>query len=206
MTHLDTDTMPRRARHGCVVMASGEGTRFGGNKLLADLGGEPLVLRAIRAADGLFARRVVVTRHSEVANLCRAMGVAFILHDEPERNGTVRLGVNALGGCDTITFLQGDQPLIASSSLATLVRSAEKEPACIWRASFEGSPGAPVLFPSWAFDELRALPPGKGGGFVARAHKDRVRCVEVTSEWELFDIDTTDDLRILQEYLASEIE
>ena len=58
-----------------------------------------------------------------------------------------------------------------------------------------------MLFPSWAFDELRTLPPGKGGGFVARAHKDRVRCVEVTSEWELFDVDTPRDLQVLQKHL-----
>ena len=185
--------------HGCIIMASGLGTRFGGNKLMTELCGVPLIQHVLRATEGLFARRVVVTRHSNVARLCDELGVEVVLHSEPRRNDTVRLGVNALGGCDTITFLQGDQPLIASSSLATLVRSAEKEPACIWRASFEGSPGAPVLFPSWAFDELRALPPGKGGGFVARAHKERVRTVEVSSKWELFDIDTPDDLRILHE-------
>ena len=28
---------------GCVIMASGTGQRFGGNKLLADFGGRPLI-------------------------------------------------------------------------------------------------------------------------------------------------------------------
>ena len=41
---------------------------------------------------------------------------------------------------------------------------------------------------------------------VARAHKERVRTVEVSSKWELFDVDIPDDLRVLQEHLASEIE
>ena len=58
-----------------------------------------------------------------------------------------------------------------------------------------------MLFPSWAFDELRALPPGKGGGFVAKAHAQRVRCVETSSEWELFDVDTVQDLEVLQAYM-----
>lgn len=62
-------------------------------------------------------------------------------------------------------------------------------------ASFRGTPGAPVLFPSWSFDELRSLPPGKGGGVVAKAHKERVRTIEVSSKWELFDVDTPDDLQ-----------
>ena len=55
---------------------------------------------------------------------------------------------------------------------------------------------------STAFYELRS----KGGGVVAKAHKERVRTIEVSSKWELFDVDTPDDLRILQEHLASEIE
>ena len=191
--------------HGCVIMASGLGTRFGGNKLMTELCGMPLIQHVLRATEGLFARRVVITRHSDVARLCDELGVEVVLHSEPRRNDTVRLGMEKMAGCDTTTFVQGDQPLISANSLAELLRGAESFPECIWRASFEGTPGAPVLFPAWTFDELRSLPPGKGGGVVAKTHKERVRTVEVSSKWELFDVDTSDDLRILQEHLASEI-
>ncbi len=191
--------------HGCIIMASGMGTRFGGNKLMTELCGVPLIQHVLRATEGLFARRVVVTRHSNVARLCDELGVEVVLHSEPKRNDTVRLGMEIMTDCDTVTFVQGDQPLISANSLAELLRRAERCPACIWRASFEGTPGAPVLFPAWTFDELRSLPPGKGGGVVAKTHKERVRTVEVSSKWELFDVDTPDDLRILQEHLASEI-
>lgn len=192
--------------HGCIIMASGMGTRFGGNKLMTELCGVPLIQHTLRATEGLFAKRVVVTRHSNVARLCDELGVEVVLHSEPRRNDTVRLGMEKMTGCDTTTFVQGDQPLISANSLAELLRRAERCPACIWRASFEGTPGAPVLFPAWTFNELRSLPPGKGGGVVAKTHKERVRTVEVSSKWELFDVDTPDDLRVLQEHLASEIE
>ena len=191
--------------HGCIIMASGMGTRFGGNKLMTELCGMSLIQHVLRATEGLFARRVVVTRHSDVARLCDELGVEVVLHSKPRRNDTVRLGMEKMTGCDTITFVQGDQPLTSANSLTALLRGAESFPECIWRASFEGTPGAPVLFPAWTFNELRSLPPGKGGGVVARAHKERVRTVEVSSKWELFDVDTPDDLRILQEHLASEI-
>ena len=72
----------------------------------------------------------------------------------------------------------------------------------IWRTSYGGVPGAPVLFPSWAFDELRSLPRGKGGGFVTKTHEECVRTIEVLNEWELFDVDTRDDLQQLQAYVA----
>lgn len=189
------------AVHGCIIMASGLGTRFGSNKLMANLDGEPLIAHVIRACDGLFAKRVAVTRHRDVAQLCRSLGAEAILHDEPLRSDTVRLGMQAMDGCDTVTFIQADQPLISANTLAALLRSAEAHPELIWRVSFQGTPGAPVLFPAWAFDELRALPPGKGGGFVAKAHAQRVRCVEATSEWELFDVDTVQDLGMLQAHM-----
>ena len=195
-----------QTKHGCIIMASGLGTRFGGNKLMTELGGVPLIQHVLRATDDLFARRVVVTRHSDVAYPCDDLGIEVILHSEPRRNDTVRLGMEKMADCDTVTFVQGDQPLISANSMATLLRGAEGHPTCIWRASFRGTPGAPVLFPPWSFDELRSLPPGKGGGVVAKAHKERVRTIEVSSKWELFDVDTPDDLRTLQTHLENGLE
>ncbi len=189
--------------HGCIIMASGVGRRFGGNKLLAELDGMPLVRHVLRATEGLFEIRVVVTRHADVANLCRKAGAHVIEHDEPRRNDTVRLGMRAMEGCDTVTFFQGDQPLIGRETIVRLQRSAEGDPTSIWRASYQGTPGAPVLFPAWTFPELRALPEGKGGGYVAKAHKERVRLIEAASPWELRDVDTPEDLRELAEHLSA---
>ena len=189
------------AVHGCIIMASGLGTRFGSNKLMASLDGAPLIAHVIRACDGLFAKRVAVTRHEDVAKLCRSLGMEAVMHDEPLRSDTVRLGMQAMDGCDTVTFIQADQPFISANTLAALLRGAETHLEFIWRVGFQGTQGAPVLFPAWAFDELRALPPGKGGGFVAKAHAQRVRCVEAASEWELFDVDTVQDLEALQAHM-----
>lgn len=191
-----------KAKHGCIIMASGMGTRFGSNKLMAELDGVPLIQHVIRATDGLFARRVVVTRHAEVAEVCHALGVEVILHDEPLRNDTVRLGMEGMDGCATVTFAQADQPLISAKSIMSLLSSAEDDLESIWRVSFEGTPGAPVVFPAWTFDELRTLPLGKGGGYVAKAHKERMRIVEVASKWELFDVDTVEDLQTLRLYCS----
>ena len=40
------------AVHGCIIMASGLSTRFGSNKLMANLDGAPLIAHAISACDG----------------------------------------------------------------------------------------------------------------------------------------------------------
>ncbi len=125
---------------GCVIMASGRAVRFGSNKLLADFGGAPLIVRALDAAETpALAARVVVTRSPEVAELACKAGVKTILHSLPGRNDTVRLGLEALlselpglAGC---IFLPGDQPLLRKESLEAMVRDLsaldEKERAIL---------------------------------------------------------------------------
>ena len=54
---------------GCVIMASGEGKRFGSNKMLADIYGEPLIARTIDSVPRSFDV-VVSTRWPEVAQIC----------------------------------------------------------------------------------------------------------------------------------------
>ena len=193
---------------GCVIMASGLGRRFGGGKLLAPFAGRPLLQYALDATQGVFARRVVVTRSAEAAAFCRGQGVPVLLHSRPFRSDTVRLGLAALradagqkppAGC---LFCPADQPLLRRETVAGLALCAADDPQSIWRPAWQGKPGAPVLFPAWAYPELRALPEGRGGGAVAQAHPGSVRLLPAADEWELADIDTPADLARLEAALA----
>jgi molybdenum cofactor cytidylyltransferase len=143
---------------------------------------------------------VVVTRHTEVQKLCREQGVDCMLHDLPERSDTVRLGLSALGDVDGCLFCPGDQPLLTQETVAALLLCARSAPEAIWRTACAGEPGAPVLFPSWAFPELLSLPAGKGGGHVAKKHPEQVRLLPVRDAFELMDADTPAALRLLAEH------
>ena len=184
---------------GCVIMASGLGTRFGGNKLMAPFRGEPLICRALSATEDIFHRRVVVTRHEDVAALCRGRGMETVLHDLPHRSDTVRLGLEAVGAVDGCLFCPGDQPLLRRETVAALALAAENDRAFIWRTAFEEIPGSPVLFPAWAFPELTKLPEGKGGGFLVKKYPERLRTVSVRDRYELMDADSPEDLAFLVE-------
>lgn len=183
---------------GCVIMASGLGKRFGGNKLMADFLGRPMIQRALDATDGLFAGRVVVTRHESVAALCREQNVDVVLHDLPHRSDTVRLGLEALGDVDACMFLPGDQPLLRRETVAMLLEHRKAAPEKIIRPIFEDSEGSPVLFPAWAFPELQKLPEGRGGGNVIHNHPDAVCRVSVSDPFELADADTPEMLETLR--------
>lgn len=184
---------------GCVIMASGLGKRFGGNKLMTDFRGQPMIARSLEATDGIFARRVVVTRHEEVAAYCREQGVDVVLHNLPNRNDTVRLGLETMENVDGCLFCPGDQPLLKKETVAALVSNWREEPDFIRRATFEDQPGAPILFPKWTFEELRTLPEGKGGAFLAKKYPERVRLHPVRDQFELVDVDTRETLQELAE-------
>lgn len=191
---------------GCVVMASGLGKRFGGNKLLAGLGGRPVLGWVLEGTEGLFVRRVVVTRHLPVEDFCRQRRVEVLRHDLPRRSDTVRLGLEALGPeLDGYVFFPGDQPMVRRETLQALALAAAREPEYIWRLARPGGPpGSPVLFPRWAYEELRSLPEGQGGRAVIRRHPEQVRLLPVR-DFELLDIDTPMDLSFLEEKLDKEL-
>lgn len=184
---------------GCVIMASGMGKRFGGNKLMADFGGKPMIQRSLDATEGLFFRRVVVTRHDSVAELCREQNIEVIRHDLPNRNDTVRLGLEALGDLDGCIFVPGDQPLLRRETVAMLLDNWKESPDCILRPVYEDTEGSPVLFPSWTFPELKNLPEGKGGGEVMKHHPHDVRRISINNPFELADADTPEMLELLRQ-------
>ena len=208
---------------GCVIMASGLGRRFGSNKLMADFRGKPLILRALDATEGIFERRVVVTRHPEIGELCRGQGIPVVFHDMPYRSDTVRLGLQAImGEIDSCMFCPADQPLLQWDTVASLALNAFHEDKFIWRTAYGdgvGSPvtvgssvsvdssitvGSPVMFPKWAFPELLTLPEGKGGSFVLKKYPGQVRLVPVRDKYELMDVDTPEDLKCLEEHSLTE--
>lgn len=183
---------------GCVIMASGLGKRFGGNKLMANFRGKPMIQWALDATDSLFSRRVVVTRHESIAELCKAQNVDVILHAFPHRNDTIRLGLEALGDLDACMFLPGDQPLLRRETVALLLESRKCNPNAIIRPVYEDIEGSPVLFPVWALPELMHLPEGKGGGLVMQNHPHEICRVSVRSPFELADVDTPETLTMLE--------
>ena len=179
---------------GCVIMASGLGKRFGGNKLMADFDGKPLICRILDATDGIFSQRVVVTRHEDVAQICKERGIHCVLHDLPHRSDTVRLGLEALSGVERCMFVPADQPLLRKETVFALCLAAVNGSDFIWRAACEGISGSPVIFPRWAFSELLNLPEGKGGGAVIKKYPECVHMVSVQDMYELKDVDSPEDL------------
>lgn len=191
-------------RIGCVVMAAGNASRFGENKLAVTVGGRSLIERALDAvAQEEFSRIAVVTQYDEVAALAAAHGFELILNDQPALGAshTVALGVRALADCDALLFAVADQPLLRRESIRAEVALFRAHPDRIVALGHGGVRGNPCIFPARFFAELAALTGDCGGSAVIRRHADALLLCEV-DERELFDVDTPMALAALEDALS----
>lgn len=87
------------------------------DKPLADIGGQPMVVRVAQRASASSAQRVVVAADSPlIVQACQAHGIEAILTRADHASGSDRLAeaceLLALAGNDLVVNVQGDEPLI----------------------------------------------------------------------------------------------
>ena len=159
-------------RLGCVVMAAGAASRFGGGKLAARVGGKSLFRRALEAvpADRCFA--VAVVAH-ELDFLALAERFRFLTvdNDRPELgvSRTIRLGLEALGNCQGVMFLVADQPFLRRESAEKAMALFAEHPDRIVALAHGGQRGNPCVFPASLFPELLALEGDTGAAPLSAA-------------------------------------
>ena len=187
-------------RAGCLVMAAGNASRFGENKLTARFDGQSLFSLALAAIPKeLFARVTVVSQYPVLLEEAARTGFDTILNDRPQDgvSRTIRLGTQAMADCAGILYMVADQPLLRAGTVRRVVDVWRAHPECIAAAAHNGNRGNPCLFPARFFPELCALEADRGGSSVIRRHEDALLLVEA-GERELFDCDTKQALEILK--------
>ena len=185
---------------GCLVMAAGNASRFGENKLAAVFEGKSLIYRALEAVPKeLFAKVVVVTQYPQVEELAQKFQFSCIKNEHPDWgiSHTIKLGTRAMQECDAILYMVSDQPLLANSSVAQVVESWKKNPTCIVGASHNGKRGNPCIFPKDFFEELMNLQEDHGGNTIIKRYPERLKLAEIDPN-ELTDIDTPKALEELK--------
>ncbi len=184
----------------CLLMAAGNASRFGENKLTARFDGQSLFSLALAAIPKeLFARVTVVSQYPALLEEAARTGFDTILNDRPQDgiSRTIRLGTQAMADCAGILYMVADQPLLRAGTVRRMVDVWRAHPECIAAAAHNGNRGNPCLFPARFFPELCALEADRGGSSVIRRHEDALLLVEA-GERELFDCDTKQALEILK--------
>ncbi len=204
-------------RLGCVIMASGTGSRFAAalrvagdaepsNKLFEALGASTVLGTTIDSVPPCYDV-VVSTRWPGAAMVAAQHGARFALHYGPQRSDSVRagLGVGLDEGWQGCLFLPGDQPLVSRESFERLAEAFRREPQRIHRLGWKGHPGSPVLFPARCFPDLMKLEGADGGSAVLRGEELPVKIVDAVSKIELLDIDVPDDLEAVRAHLSGAV-
>ena len=117
---------------GAVIVAAGTASRMGGiDKVMAQLGGEPMIDRTVRAFQNsdAISEIVIVTREDlilPITNLCSQFGkVRAVVAGGASRQESVGLGMNALSNKVKLVAIQdGARPLITNAVIDRTVRAA----------------------------------------------------------------------------------
>lgn len=124
---------------GAVIVAAGNASRMGGiDKVMAELKGEPMIVRTVRTFQDCDAisEIVIVTRPDlirPISKLCRDMPkVKAVVAGGKSRQESVHLGLNALSDKVKLAAIQdGARPLITWQVIDRAVRAANSYGAAV---------------------------------------------------------------------------
>ncbi len=188
-------------RIGAIVLAAGEGRRFGGNKLTIPIGGEPVITRVLKALTSI-DRVVIVGAYAE--ELMQYLRNEVVIYNPNYREGistSIKLGLRFFQDYDAVLIVLGDMPLITRETISKII-NAYHEGCTAVIPTYKGLRGNPVLIHRSLFNELTRLKGDVGARELLRDRAD-VCYVECGPE-VIMDIDTPDDLakieRIIKEH------
>lgn len=162
---------------GAVIVAAGTASRMGGiDKVMAPIGGEPMIVRTVRSFQACDAIKeiVIVTRQDllvSVMDLCHGFDkVRAVIVGGTSRQESVSLGLRALSGKVKLAAIQdGARPLITWQVIDRTVRAANTYGAA--------APAIPVK------DTIKVV-----SGGIIKATPDR-KTLQAVQTPQVFDID-----------------
>jgi molybdenum cofactor cytidylyltransferase len=188
-----------------LVLAAGQSSRMGeANKLLLEVDGVPMVLRAVNAALASKAVSVTVVLGHEaekVEALLAGRKVNLVRNPEFAQgmSTSLRSGIRALPPeAEAAVVLLADMPRISAVQVDRLIDAFEAKQPSIVVPQRNGKRGNPILWPREFFAPMQAVSGDKGARGLLEEHPQRIRGIEMDDDAIHADVDTTDDLQALE--------
>jgi CTP:molybdopterin cytidylyltransferase MocA len=181
-----------------LVLAAGAGTRFGDgeSKLLADVGGRPVLERAVAAACAVAGlERVLVvlgSRSTEIrARIDFGRAETTVCPDWAfGQAASLRCGLQALTGASKVIVTLGDAPLVTAAAIARFLGEPGRT-----RAVYGGRPGHPVVLGPEEIVAALGLSGDQGARELLRGGRE----IEAGHLCSGRDVDTPDDLEAIRD-------
>jgi molybdenum cofactor cytidylyltransferase len=209
LMEIVTRPQPRREpvasagrRIAAVVLAAGRSTRMGeANKLVAEVGGKPLVRIAAEQALASRASPVIVVsgyQREQVESALAGLDVR-IAHNPDFAQGmgtSLRVGVAAVpADADGVVVCLADMPQITSALIDQMIAAFDPEKsALVVVPTRDGKRGNPVLWSRRFFPDLMAIEGDVGARHLIATYAEAVTEVPVSSNAAFLDVDTPETL------------
>jgi molybdenum cofactor cytidylyltransferase len=185
-----------------VVLAAGRSTRMGAvNKMLAEIGGKPLVRIAVEQAIASRANPVIVVtghQHEKVEAALKDLPVRLVRNpDYAEGLGTsLKAGIAAVPeNADGAIVCLGDMPQVDAALIDRLVGAFDPERgALVIVPSINGRRGNPVVWSRRFFHDLMSIQGDIGARHLIGAYAEAVVEIPVVGAAALTDVDTPESL------------
>jgi CTP:molybdopterin cytidylyltransferase MocA len=201
--------VPHREHIAGVLLAAGPGTRFGGDKVVVALDGEPLVRHVAASLVRAGVRELVVVTPPDPSPVEKALAglgnggrssppVLRIVPNPHAARGlgsSIATGIASLGAEVEVAIIAlADQPRVPDAVLQSLLAAWRGTGAPIVAPRYAGGVrGYPIVFDADVFRELSRLDGDEGVQPVLARSVDRVRLVDFDVATPV-DVDTPEDL------------
>jgi molybdenum cofactor cytidylyltransferase len=195
-----------------IILAAGSSSRMGGgrHKLLLPLDGRPVLAHVIDAALASQARPIIIVLGHE-ADKVRTLITSFTSHSDiiivendkylQGMSTSMYIGLQTLISngykkgeasfvVDSVLMMLGDQPMITSQVIDTLIFAYRATGKHIVAPLYGGKRGNPVLFDMSLFPELLEVTGDEGGRTVLERHPQELELVEMSDALANYDLDT----------------
>jgi molybdenum cofactor cytidylyltransferase len=201
---------PREPRIAALVLAAGQSRRMGAaNKLLSEVGGQPMVRRVAEQALASRADPVVVVTGHERERVEAALAGLGIecLHNPDYAAGlsaSLHRGLGALpGAAEGVVVCLGDMPRVSAAVIDRLIAAFNpQEGRAICVPAWRGKRGNPVLFARRFVAEMQSIGGDTGARQLIGDYPDAVAEVAMddlpSGDGVLLDVDTPEALAALK--------
>lgn len=192
---------------GAIILAAGNSSRFGSNKLLYPLNGKLMYHYVLENLYRLLQEKqldylILVTQYDRIEQEIQSNypEVMVVRNDVPNPgiSHSIFLGLETLKQnlpeAEACLFAVSDQPYLTYDSVAGLLRTWKNTEKGIAACAHEDVIGNPVVFSKKYFDELKNLSGDKGGKRILMNHMEDAILYPVPAR-ELEDIDVKSVLK-----------
>ncbi len=182
-----------------IILAAGMGSRMKTAKQLLSYSGKPLLQHVVDSARSSNLSKIITVlgyQAEKVKNQLDLKGVESLRNQfyDTGQGSSIRVGLTVVPDHhQAVLFLLGDQPLISSQIINSILDHFQTTQSPIVIPRFHGKRGNPVLIARPLFAELYKLSGDMGGRKLFENHAEDIGYLDLDDEGIITDIDTPSD-------------